>query len=156
MFVYNLFKYKTSGLIMCNFRSISAGANSSNASSSGSPMALGSSSAVGVGSAAATSACGVASANAAAVSAMANIQNVAPHTSSPGVVGASSGGAGGMTAATVAAVAASSTNQDLASLFECPVCFDYVLPPILQVIKKTFNNWSYLIFVLGFILSWYN
>ncbi|XP_071486337.1 E3 ubiquitin-protein ligase SIAH1-like [Diadema antillarum] len=24
------------------------------------------------------------------------------------------------------------TNQDLASLFECPVCFDYVLPPILQ------------------------
>ena len=24
-------------------------------------------------------------------------------------------------------------NQDLASLFECPVCFDYVLPPILQV-----------------------
>ena len=25
------------------------------------------------------------------------------------------------------------TNQDLASLFECPVCFDYVLPPILQV-----------------------
>ena len=28
-------------------------------------------------------------------------------------------------------------NSDLASLFECPVCFDYVLPPILQVrIKK--------------------
>ena len=24
-------------------------------------------------------------------------------------------------------------NSDLASLFECPVCFDYVLPPILQV-----------------------
>ena len=24
------------------------------------------------------------------------------------------------------------TNQDLAGLFECPVCFDYVLPPILQ------------------------
>ena len=24
-------------------------------------------------------------------------------------------------------------NQDMASLFECPVCFDYVLPPILQV-----------------------
>lgn len=23
-------------------------------------------------------------------------------------------------------------NTDLASLFECPVCFDYVLPPILQ------------------------
>lgn len=24
------------------------------------------------------------------------------------------------------------SNSDLASLFECPVCFDYVLPPILQ------------------------
>ena len=23
--------------------------------------------------------------------------------------------------------------SDLAALFECPVCFDYVLPPILQV-----------------------
>ena len=30
---------------------------------------------------------------------------------------------------------ANQTNQDLASLFECPVCFDYVLPPILQVRK---------------------
>jgi len=28
---------------------------------------------------------------------------------------------------------ASSTNPtDLASLFECPVCFDYALPPIMQ------------------------
>ena len=27
--------------------------------------------------------------------------------------------------------------QDLCSLFECPVCFDYVLPPILQVLHKT-------------------
>lgn len=27
---------------------------------------------------------------------------------------------------------ANQSNQDLASLFECPVCFDYVLPPILQ------------------------
>eukprot|EP00493_Phyllostaurus_siculus_P002285 UN02297 len=26
----------------------------------------------------------------------------------------------------------SPTNPDLASLFECPVCFDYVLPPIYQ------------------------
>ena len=26
----------------------------------------------------------------------------------------------------------SNPNQDLAQLFECPVCFDYVLPPILQ------------------------
>ena len=24
------------------------------------------------------------------------------------------------------------SNTDLASLFECPVCFDYVLPPIIQ------------------------
>jgi hypothetical protein len=24
-------------------------------------------------------------------------------------------------------------NMDLANLFECPVCFDYALPPILQV-----------------------
>lgn len=24
------------------------------------------------------------------------------------------------------------TSSDLASLFECPVCFDYVLPPIIQ------------------------
>lgn len=24
------------------------------------------------------------------------------------------------------------TSTDLASLFECPVCFDYVLPPIIQ------------------------
>ena len=31
----------------------------------------------------------------------------------------------------------SQTNQDLASLFECPVCFDYVLPPILQVRQKS-------------------
>ena len=31
-----------------------------------------------------------------------------------------------------AAVSASSSSTDLASLFECPVCFEYVLPPILQ------------------------
>lgn len=30
------------------------------------------------------------------------------------------------------AVVSASTNTDLASHFECPVCFDYVLPPILQ------------------------
>jgi len=35
-------------------------------------------------------------------------------------------------AACAAAAASSTANQDLASLFECPVCFDYVLPPILQ------------------------
>ena len=39
-------------------------------------------------------------------------------------------------------------NSDLASLFECPVCFDYVLPPILQVFfqkareKKTKINFT--------------
>ena len=38
-------------------------------------------------------------------------------------------------AATPMAGLATSINpgSDLASLFECPVCFDYVLPPILQV-----------------------
>ena len=54
-----------------------------------------------------------------------------------------SGSAAGMSATTAAAAAAAiqlsiqpnsnQPNQDLASLFECPVCFDYVLPPILQV-----------------------
>ena len=37
--------------------------------------------------------------------------------------------------AAMAAAAAAQPNpasSDLASLFECPVCFDYVLPPILQ------------------------
>lgn len=29
-------------------------------------------------------------------------------------------------------VSSLSSSTDLASLFECPVCFDYVLPPILQ------------------------
>lgn len=39
-----------------------------------------------------------------------------------------------VTAAAVAAAAGSSlnSNQDLASYFECPVCFDYALPPIMQ------------------------
>ncbi len=39
-------------------------------------------------------------------------------------------GAGG-----IVGIGATSPNagSDLASLFECPVCFDYVLPPILQV-----------------------
>lgn len=30
------------------------------------------------------------------------------------------------------AAAGGGNNQDLASLFECPVCFDYALPPIMQ------------------------
>lgn len=33
---------------------------------------------------------------------------------------------------TSSAHTSSSNNTDLASLFECPVCFDYVLPPIIQ------------------------
>lgn len=54
-----------------------------------------------------------------------------------GQAGTSGGAGGGVSgAAAVAAAAAlnlnSTNNQDLASLFECPVCFDYVLPPILQ------------------------
>lgn len=44
---------------------------------------------------------------------------------------ASSGSVSGGTSDS-AAPAASNMSTDLASLFECPVCFDYVLPPILQ------------------------
>ena len=42
-------------------------------------------------------------------------------------------------AATPMAGLATSINpgSDLASLFECPVCFDYVLPPILQVTRMS-------------------
>jgi len=66
----------------------------------------------------------------------------APSTS--GTSGASSSGGGGSGTAQQAAVVAVGANaaamnltnttnqQDLCSLFECPVCFDYVLPPILQ------------------------
>ena len=39
--------------------------------------------------------------------------------------------AGSSSSLTLATVS-SSPGNDLASLFECPVCFDYVLPPILQ------------------------
>ena len=53
---------------------------------------------------------------------------------------AASGTATAMNSSAAAALTAMSMapnsnqpNQDLASLFECPVCFDYVLPPILQV-----------------------
>ena len=34
--------------------------------------------------------------------------------------------------------------SDLASLFECPVCFDYVLPPILQVLSIA--SWNSIFF----------
>ena len=52
---------------------------------------------------------------------------VAPMANTAQITGASNL-AGGMNLNT-----SSSNNQDLASLFECPVCFDYVLPPIMQV-----------------------
>ena len=105
-----------------------AGASAVVTSASGSPMTL------GAASAATTSIHGAAGVNAAGVqgAGASNIQNVAPqHSSAAAVAGGSS-----VAAAAVAAVAANSTNQDLASLFECPVCFDYVLPPILQVRMK--------------------
>lgn len=38
----------------------------------------------------------------------------------------------GVASTSASAVSALSSSTDLASLFECPVCFDYVLPPILQ------------------------
>ncbi|XP_043279988.1 E3 ubiquitin-protein ligase Siah1 isoform X1 [Venturia canescens] len=38
----------------------------------------------------------------------------------------------GVASTSATAVSASSSSTDLASLFECPVCFEYVLPPILQ------------------------
>ena len=44
--------------------------------------------------------------------------------------GPSNGAASSRTVPDLAGTAAS--NNNLASLFECPVCFDYVLPPILQ------------------------
>ncbi|XP_011646461.1 retinol dehydrogenase 13-like isoform X3 [Pogonomyrmex barbatus] len=38
----------------------------------------------------------------------------------------------GVASTSASTVSALSSSTDLASLFECPVCFDYVLPPILQ------------------------
>ena len=38
----------------------------------------------------------------------------------------------GVASASSSSVPALTNSTDLASLFECPVCFDYVLPPILQ------------------------
>ena len=66
-----------------------------------------------------------------------------PYVGSAGVGGTSGGGdrkpsraAAPLAGATSAAVAASpsgaGSNNELAALFECPVCYDYVLPPILQ------------------------
>ena len=56
----------------------------------------------------------------------------------------SGNGGSGQVAAVAAAAAMNLTNttnqQDLASLFECPVCFDYVLPPILQVSSTPVNS----------------
>ncbi|XP_069749399.1 E3 ubiquitin-protein ligase Siah2 isoform X2 [Narcine bancroftii] len=53
-----------------------------------------------------------------------------------GAGGGGGGGGGGNSAITAAAATAaggsSPPQPELTSLFECPVCFDYVLPPILQ------------------------
>lgn len=103
-----------------------AAASAAVTSASGSPMALGGASVTTSIHGAAGVAAGVGATGAS------NIQNVAPqHSGAAAVAGGSS-----VAAAAVAAVAANSTNQDLASLFECPVCFDYVLPPILQVSRS--------------------
>ena len=58
-------------------------------------------------------------------------------------------------AATPMAGLATSINpgSDLASLFECPVCFDYVLPPILQVTHLSKYHASKLSFTTAFSLS---
>ncbi|XP_011434753.1 E3 ubiquitin-protein ligase Siah1-like [Crassostrea angulata] len=42
------------------------------------------------------------------------------------------GGSSNVTTTQSVLAAAGSSNSDLASLFECPVCFDYALPPITQ------------------------
>ena len=41
-------------------------------------------------------------------------------------------GRGGVASTSASSVSALNSSTDLANLFECPVCFDYVLPPILQ------------------------
>ena len=64
------------------------------------------------------------------VAPMANIAQVAGTSNVAGL-----GAGSGMNLNT-----SSSNNQDLASLFECPVCFDYVLPPIMQVRLKVNLN----------------
>lgn len=46
--------------------------------------------------------------------------------------GSSSGNIACPTSNTSSNTAGNNMSTDLASLFECPVCFDYVLPPILQ------------------------
>ena len=70
-----------------------------------------------------------------------------------GAANAGTGGTGGAQVAAVAAAAAmnltNTTNQqDLASLFECPVCFDYVLPPILQVSLVDNNDSAEMVFIM--------
>jgi len=57
--------------------------------------------------------------------AVAAATGIVPGTSNPAANAAAA-------AALTMSVTPNQSNQDLASLFECPVCFDYVLPPILQ------------------------
>ena len=49
--------------------------------------------------------------------------------------------------------ASATANQDLASLFECPVCFDYVLPPILQVCSAILAQLMPLLTIVELCLS---
>lgn len=46
--------------------------------------------------------------------------------------GSTSGGTSSNASNTASNSTPANMSTDLASLFECPVCFDYVLPPILQ------------------------
>ncbi|KAL3843274.1 hypothetical protein ACJMK2_021216 [Sinanodonta woodiana] len=50
-----------------------------------------------------------------------------PPTASTGNIGLS-----GVSTISSPTITSSSSNQELASYFECPVCFDYALPPIMQ------------------------
>lgn len=50
-----------------------------------------------------------------------------------GVTNATGSGSSGTSSSSTSTSNSTTTmSTDLASLFECPVCFDYVLPPILQ------------------------
>lgn len=53
-------------------------------------------------------------------------------TTSTNIVAAGSLSSSSASSCTIASQSGSSQHQDLVNLFECPVCFDYALPPILQ------------------------
>lgn len=58
-------------------------------------------------------------------------KRIAP-TNSMAVSPSSSSGEASQAASSSPALAMVATANDLTTLFECPVCFDYVLPPIIQ------------------------